>query len=184
MLRSAGASRVREGHKGNFSQIMGCWPFWRTAQPKHPAADKLVSMATKKLEQTAKYKKARKRAWTGSADVAQAAYKVGDKAFANNPHYKDGTRLRVGATKESEFNDHYILNDAEVVVLEVTESNEFARVRKADDAAVEGWMRQRNLRRRPGLAGVQPDPERRMGLERRSSEYRASLADSDAHVRG
>ena len=147
--------------------------------------DKLVEKATRALKMAAKYKKARMRAWTGTADAKQDVYKVGEKAYAHNPHYEDGTRLRAGPEREAEFiGDLAVLNDALVEVIEV--SGDFAKVRilptsttttstiaegevVAGDAPpsqtpAEGWMRQRNLSREKKKLAT--DSERRRGLNR------------------
>lgn len=118
-------------------------------------ASQLVEKGKRQLQMAAKFKRARLRAWTGQADAKQAEYKVGEKAYADNPHYEDGTRLRVSAERESDFTGKHVLNDAHVEVVEV--SGEFAKVRilpteEAAEAAepeapTEGWMRQRNLKR-------------------------------------
>ena len=128
----------------------------------------LIDIGTRRLKEAAKYKKARARTWAGTADAPQTAYKVGEKAYAQNPHYKDGTRLRKTADRDGEFSGQNILNDAEVVVLEVT--GDFAKVRATasagSDQVAEGWLRQRNLRRQPGLAAV--DDMRRAGLDHKN----------------
>ena len=169
------------GSKDGDAAGCSCWPIVLPFKRGHggarnphltpQTADKLVQMATRKMEKDAKYKKARQRAWTGSADQKQAAYKVGEKAFAQNPHYEDGTRLRSGPTRESDFNGHQVLNDAEIVVVEV--SDDFAKVRivasEEGAEAPEGWLRQRNLTRakqRPGMLSAKGAPERRIGLTR------------------
>jgi hypothetical protein len=89
----------------------------------------------------------REKAWTGSNDVEQESYKVGETAWAVNPYYVDGTRLRNGPEREAEFNGQSVLNDAEVVVLEV--QGDFAKVRTlaTEGEVAEGWLRQRNLTR-------------------------------------
>jgi hypothetical protein len=138
-----------------------CWPSGearRLRQEQRKRADHLVDVATKAMKQKAKYQKARQRAWTGKDDEQQEAYKAGETAYAHNPHFKDGTRLRKGPERESEFNEHEVLNGSELVVVDVRDG--FAQVRMvaagADGVVMEGWMRQRNLARtkdRPDLVG-------------------------------
>ncbi len=161
---------------------MGCWP-WPSEKERAEAASakKLVDIGARRLQQAAKYKKAQQRAWTGKTDKKQQSFKPGDKAYAFNPHYKDGTRLRVGAAREAEFMDAYVVNDEEVLVLEV--SSDFAKVRRVTQEgaeAAEGWLRQRNLLRQPGTGT--PDPDQRLGLrkaEGRTSEFVSAAADTD-----
>lgn len=164
-----------------------CWP--RRAESEKPlkplsqqSADRLVEIARKKMATDAKYRKARQRAWTGKEDQKQVAYKIGEKAYAQNPHYEDGTRLRSGPRREDDFNGAQVLNDAEVLVVEV--ADDFAKVRVVgtgaeDEPEAEGWLRQRNLSRarsRPGMLGAS---ERRIGL---GKPPRASAVMADTKV--
>ena len=82
-------------------------------------------------------------AWTGANDELQIVT-VGEKMVMLNPYFRDGTRLRLGPERDADFSDQHILNDAEVIVLDVS-SNGFAKVQSCEDFSVEGWVRQRNL---------------------------------------
>ena len=64
-----------------------------------------------------------------------------------NPYFRDGTRYAAWSRKDADFSDQHILNDAEVIVLDVS-SNGFAKVQSCEDFSVEGWVLQRNLIRR------------------------------------
>lgn len=57
---------------------------------------------------------------TKEPPVGETPLSVGDTAFMLNPVFQDGTRLRVAPSEESEFLDGFILNDAEVEVLEMS----------------------------------------------------------------
>ena len=96
----------------------------------------------------------------GGAPVPEFA--VGEKVFMLNPFFTDGTRLRISPEEKAEFNDQYILNDAEIEVL--TLENGFAKVRETEashqaegQVNAEGWVRERNLsklKRESGLFGL------------------------------
>lgn len=166
-----------------------CLPTWLGGGPsekelkQQAAADKLVNLATKELEKKAKYKKARIRAWTGKEDKKQSAYNVGEKAYAQNPHYQDGTRLRETAAREAPFNGLAVMNDAEIEVVEVT--GDFARVRTTlvppgGPGPIEGWLRMRNLSRTKSDPEILNSDRLLIGLDGRSktrtSEYIAPKA--------
>jgi hypothetical protein len=55
-----------------------------------------------------------------------SSWAVGDRAFALNLQYLDATRLRSTPEKASNFNGMHVVNDAKVIVLEL--SGEFARI--------------------------------------------------------
>ena len=98
-------------------------------------------------------------AWTGVGDeVAQVG--VDDHCFMLNPYFQDGTRLRLRPEKESPFGDKYILNDAEVVVLDLA-GDGFVKVSECDclGEATEGWVRQRNLVRERRTKGLNLPPK-------------------------
>jgi len=86
--------------------------------------------------------------------------KVGERVFALNPLFTDGTRLRVDAASDAEFNGQHVLNDDAVEILEL--KNEFARIHvvgaQVGGKPVEGWMRERNLSRRKRGQGLAPAP--------------------------
>ena len=88
------------------------------------------------------------KAWTGEDDTVEE-FTVGDEVYGFNPHYKDGTKLRITPELKSDFTGQAILNDAKVMVLELNDDGIFAKVRALSgngiDAQAEGWMRVRNL---------------------------------------
>ena len=100
---------------------------------------------------------------------------VGEVVYMLNPYFRDGTRLRLGPDKDAKFSDMSILNDAEVVVLGLTEDG-FAHVRAVDEPMFgmtpEGWVRSRNLTRVRRLAGI------------KNEEGAASASPSRAHPGG
>eukprot|EP00759_Apiculatamorpha_spiralis_P037322 PhF_6_TR37204/c0_g1_i1/m.54832/K00817/hisC; histidinol-phosphate aminotransferase len=93
------------------------------------------------------------------------SFEVGTTAFALNPKYKDGTRLRATAEADSKFNGVWLPNDTPVTIVDT--APDFVRVRKSDGD--EGWIRVRNLTQTKRSAGVTkgvihseivtPDPE-------------------------
>lgn len=103
--------------------------------------------------------------------VNEEAFEPGQRVFALNPKYKDGTRLRAAGSAEAAFNGVWLPNDSAVEVLELAPG--FARVRK--DNEEEGWIRLRNLTRQGRVPGVTrdivtteivtPDPEYVRGIK-------------------
>ena len=87
-------------------------------------------------------------------DVLADGMAVGDRLYMLNPRFSDGTRLRTGPSPDASFSGDYLLNDAEVEVLEITPCG-FVRIRGRDSRnSVEGWVRASNLsthNRRVGL---------------------------------
>ena len=98
---------------------------------------------------------------------------AGDKVYALNPKYRDGTRLRQGPSDAAAFNGKWVPNDTFLTVLGI--EGEYANVQKADQDS--GWIRLRNIRpaadaRSPGVTKdvitnelVTPDPEYVKGMK-------------------
>ena len=108
------------------------------------------------------------------AEMAAAAaaahnFEVGERGWMLNPHFTDGTRLRISPAADAEFTDGFVLNDTEVEILE--NADDFSRVRAATPpppedtatadgaapaaaAAIEGWVRTRNITKRKRGAGL------------------------------
>jgi hypothetical protein len=86
--------------------------------------------------------------------VGTQEFVSGERVYALNPKYVDGTRLRSGPAHDAAFLDGVtVLNDTALDVVRV--DGRFALVRKMD--TVEGWIQLRNLtrsRRVPGLPRV------------------------------
>jgi hypothetical protein len=77
-------------------------------------------------------------------------FEVGERVYALNPKYCDGTRLRAGPMHDAPFNGVNASNDTVVDVVRL--EGRFALVRKLD--ANEGWIQLRNLtriKRTPGM---------------------------------
>ena len=92
---------------------------------------------------------------SGGVQGGVAEFQVGDRVYMLNPYFTDGTRLRVRPDQDADFNEHFILNDASIEIVEI--ENGFARVRDLDHPDAEGWVRERNLarhKRESGLAGL------------------------------
>ena len=115
-------------------------------------------------------------AWTGEGE-AEMDFAIGDVVFMLNPYFRDGTRLRLGPTRDDPFSEQHILNDAEVEVLELSQENGFAKVGEVSGAMAEGWVRGRNLvRRKRGTGlGYQPPPAGR-SLQARSLQRGTTIA--------
>lgn len=121
----------------------------------------------------------------------QSSFEVGQKVFALNLKYRDGTRLRNGPSVQSGFNGVWLPNDVEVEILllhsgtqsadenatttpsSTTDVGAFAQIRKKDGDS--GWIRLINLAAKPRTAGVTkdvvsselvtPDPEYVRGIK-------------------
>jgi hypothetical protein len=96
---------------------------------------------------------------------------AGSVAWALNPKYKDGTRLRAAPAQDAAFSGVWLPNDCKVQVLEI--KGGFAHVRKPDGDV--GWAKDRNLtttERQPGVTKgvvsselVTPDAEYVRGMK-------------------
>jgi hypothetical protein len=92
----------------------------------------------------------------------QSDYVVGERAFGQNPKYKDGTRLREQPHKDAPFLTEQVLyNDMSVEVLDAKDG--WVRVRTFDAhgegsevRAAEGWLLKRNLTRTQRQLGLVP----------------------------
>jgi hypothetical protein len=111
----------------------------------------------------------------------EPSFEIGQKVFALNLKYRDGTRLRSGPSAQSGFNGVWLPNDVEVEILKISpaHSNQqqssdnpstttsatsshsstteapFALIRKKDGDS--GWARQTNLSAKQRVAGVTKD---------------------------
>lgn len=112
-------------------------------------------------QRTALQKQVDHIAWTGEGEINEDFF-IGERVYALNPYFRDGTRLRLGPDKESKFSDQHVLNDAEVEILEL--ENGFARVTTCDSdthAPCDGWLRARNLTRVKRASGLSAQQKER-----------------------
>jgi len=87
---------------------------------------------------------------------------VGEHLFMLNPIYEDGTRLKSAPDKEAAFTSAFVLNDAEVEVLELGPDGFVCVRNEEEDGIVEGWVRSRNLTHVARETGLKKANESRM----------------------
>ncbi len=119
------------------------------------------------------------------AAASEHGFAVGERVWAMNPYFKDGTRLRVAPEVQSEFSDMFILNDHEVEVLALA-ANGFVEIRDVKVDSATGWVRATNLsriERKQGLVGLeeiaQLAVDALMEREEKVADLEAQLSERD-----